>query len=351
MLILSGLGQREVKQQSSIKNQLFLLLTLIMETLHRKPVAASRGILNLRSGDFAGRDYGTVLSIINNAAAKQVESLHKHTPQSRKVTTRNLYQGLSDMRDFCRISENYPRDALEIILGRFQKADNKSSGANTFSRVAARLSEFPYFPKIVTDLDGTITATPTTYLENIPGSLVGESMLSELGREKFPEIFTAVWRDILIDAPEIFEAAGQFAPTRPGVDKFFRYVNYHGSDVTVLSANFYPFVKSVLRSLPPIPDSRVWAVTPNSIISTDKETVLYHLAQQNPDRPIFYFGDGASDIPALKASSVVAAYFALESSPFANALEREHILYFPYRTFEDNRVILAALLRIVYDTD
>jgi 2-hydroxy-3-keto-5-methylthiopentenyl-1-phosphate phosphatase len=120
-----------------------------------------------------------------------------------------------------------------------------------------------------------------------------------------------------------------------------------GIPITVISTNFTPFVEGVLNRLPkPAEGShRIHAVDRGNVLSTQKGHVIQTLAVENPNAAICYVGDGASDIPAIDASSVVAGYFALHGSSFERALKERNIPHLPFRTGHDIRAGLAASLR------
>ena len=226
-------------------------------------------------------------------------------------------------------------------------------------RVAARLAQYKSL-NVVMDYDNTITngskplsnlsgiiqANPLAHLETlIPGSVFAEPILKEKGRGKFAEVFANTWQLVIKDkiGYNLVRAAGNHVPLREGVNNFFAYAKKIGVDLTIVSANFEPFVMGGLDQIDEAEETQLIAVNDKSILSTAKGDVLLHLAQKNPSKAFVFVGDGASDLPALKANEFIACYFALEGSEFEKALKKENLPYFTYRDFNDITLKLHQL--------
>lgn len=287
-------------------------------------------------GDLEHRDFDTTLFVINRVAALYLKSSLQGEPDHIAQKTHLLEGQIDQFRAYEADFTHYPPEAGCIAERYIQ---NERGAEDMEARVAARLGNLD--PYLVTDLDGTITEDPTQYLDKIPGSRIGEPFLAQKGRDSFAEVHARVWQPLLRDAPTLFEKAGKHAPLRKGVDRFFQYANERELKQTVLSANFEPFVHNVITKIPTAEYVSIYAVTADSITSTDKGTMIRHLAKTDPKRAVIFIGDGSSDIPSLEAQEYVACYFALENSSFAKALKERNLPHFTYRDFDDIRLQLS----------
>lgn len=86
-----------------------------------------------------------------------------------------------------------------------------------------------------------------------------------------------------------------------------------------------------------------YAVDADNITSTDKGTLVRHLAKKGAERAVVYVGDGSSDFPALDAHELVACYFGLKDSKFADELAERGLTHFTYETSHDIRLKLEQL--------
>lgn len=303
---------------------------------------------HLGTGDFSRLTQEQAVSVINAGVAKTHEAL-RLPGNAERVRERVdiLNRGIVELQAYVADEAHYPDGAKKTIMDRFAQADEQTYGLGAFSRVRARIIQFPKKPGIVTDLDGTLTVLtdkdgPHSHLTQfIPGSSVAEPLLEQYGREVFPEVFATTWQPVLEQAPSIFRAAAEGVEFRPGVNQFFEDTKMKGIETLVLSANFRPFVEGVVGQIPEADGTPIVAVTANDLRATEKATVLNHFAKQDPDRPIIYIGDGSSDIGAI--TGVVAGYVALEGSKFAQELTERQVPFFSYRDFTDINDVLNRL--------
>ena len=301
----------------------------------------------LALGDFAGLDYDTILTIVNRAAEMSLKASLDNPSRETNRRVRDLKQQLMLVQDFVKDDSHYTEGAVQIIADRHQQADRATEGKPMIERIAKRVKG--HQRHFAADMDRTITEDDSTpnnrfgYLMSIPGSAVAEPTMARQGRETFIQVFAQVWQPILKQAPALFEQAGKNVPIRPGVNNCFGYLKNRGDAITILSANFEPFVHAVLDRIPNAENIPVFSVSHNNVVAVDKGTLLTHLAKRTPHQALFYAGDGSSDIPALEAAPLIAGFFALEGSSFEQALKEKGVPYLSYRDFNDITLQLAQI--------
>ncbi len=307
---------------------------------------------NVGLGDLASLPPDIRTQIINSVASMAFEKRTAMDELRIQTEAQKLRAELIEFKSYVRNPNNYPPQASETIRRLYLEADNRNLGNNMETRVGTRLVAFER-PHIVMDYDNTITdhnkpleklsgftsADPNDQLITlIPLSAIGEPLLKKIGRDNFAEAYATTWQFLLRDEKgrQAFRLNGENAPIREGVGRFLAYAkkDMH-AELTVVSANFEPFVMGGLDKIPEAEGINVFAVRENSIIPTAKGDLLAHLAQRDPKKALIYIGDGASDLPTLQAQDLVACYFALEGTEFENALKEEKLPHFAYRDFND----------------
>ncbi|MDP2637634.1 MAG: hypothetical protein Q8P26_01070 [Candidatus Levybacteria bacterium] len=293
-------------------------------------------------------------------ALKRITSENPLSHEAFLQEAKMLREQLKNFSLFVNSPENYPPQATEKIVSRYKKADLDSKDENNpIVKAALRLSQFTEPTTYIADYDGTVSdpqkpftksgtvdVDPENYLTAlIPGSSFAEQLLESHGREMFPEVFAATWQHVL-KSPQgsrLLEEAGSHIPLRDGLESFFSFVENSFSEFKILSANFEPIIIGGLRKTRANIDIHVHGIQQNNILSTDKGNALIHFAQQDPNKPIVYIGDGASDLPSIQAKDFAAFYFALEGGKFAEALRRQRVPHFTYNNFFN---IIHTLQRI-----
>lgn len=231
---------------------------------------------------------------------------------------------------------------MRRVQERNTREDIESIGKSNIERIAARIAAVNKV-RFLIDVDGTLTSNPNYYLwETIPWGAIAEPQIQKEGQEKMIEIYVKTKLPFLKDAGTMFKEAGQKSEEvkiRRGVNNFFAGVNGPNSEYQIVSANFLPFIQGVLEQVPNAKQAgiKIWSVTERNAIALEKESIIRHVAQSNPDRAVIYIGDGSTDLPALmpKAAELVAGYFALKDSVFEKELKERSIPYLPYEDFDD----------------
>jgi 2-hydroxy-3-keto-5-methylthiopentenyl-1-phosphate phosphatase len=226
---------------------------------------------------------------------------------------------------------------LDQIAANYREIDLTTTGQSWEERVKARTTLFNKAPHVVLDLDNTIT-DQTARKGNTDDLLLGSAICDPLigaDREYFPEVFAAVWKDLVRDFGDVFYEGGIKSPIREGVVDLFEFLKQNGIKTTILTTNFAPFVEGVISRLPYLDGLAVFSVNINSIVSTLKGELLQVLASRNPNRPLFFVGDGTSDKASLSAKSVVASFFALEGAGFQTTLTTNNTPHFTFRNGHD----------------
>lgn len=314
------------------------------------PPANTTGI-HLGTGDFSRLTPEEVVGVINNHATKTASERQK--PEHAHLTpgiVKDLEARMERVRSYVDNADNYPPGAKDIVRERHEAG--MALPAQTPLEMGKNIiSQFPEAQHaiIATDLDGTWTTFLGDYqdflIRYFPGSKMGEEYMDANGRERFAEAFATYWKPLLESAGPIFAAAASHVHIREGVEEFVCAAKEKGSDVAIISANFYPFVESIKDRVPGTEDVTIIAVTDNDVSATDKGSYIEHFAKENPDRPLVYIGDGASDLPALEngVDRYVALYGALKWSKFAEELQSRGLPHFVYEDFKE----VSAALREV----
>lgn len=255
---------------------------------------------------------------------------------------------VDEIRNFRQsIARKYDATIAHDILQKYQEADQKSLALNLDkdAKVKERVEKFNGI-QIISDFDGTMSTDPKEYLDRlIPGNALVDPYLEEYGREILPLMHVLAWQRALREDPEYFLEGGKRTPLRRGVNKFLQYAKEKNIPVTIVSTGFMPFLKGAMAQLPDSEQVKLIGVSAESIVSSDKGTVIADLAQGSLDRATIFIGDGSTDRPALDARDMIACYFALEDSGFAKQLEafnkqaREkgkfEVIYYTYNDFTD----------------
>lgn len=299
----------------------------------------SSPLQRLEVGEWQNRlaTHPLAVELQNMALETHIEAANG-VPDYVLTEARGLNSEIAAMRRELNIPE--ARKIADQIAARFILADIQTIGKTPEEKARTRLEQADGIHGAM-DVDGTLTVDPDSYLERlIPGSRPAEKMLKTHGREAFPLIFPLTWQHGLRTTPEDFRVGGLQAPLREGVNEFFQYAKDTDMTTSVVTANFDEFTSGILDQIDTAPENMdVWAISRDSIASTDKGAVVTTIAIKDPNKAVIYFGDGSSDLPALEAAPVVAVYFALKDSKFAKQLaelaEKGKVVYFEYETFYD----------------
>jgi 2-hydroxy-3-keto-5-methylthiopentenyl-1-phosphate phosphatase len=261
------------------------------------------------------------------------------------IETDRLVREIRDFRQS--IARKYNATIAHGILQKYKEADQKSLALNLDKdgKVKERVEKFNGI-QIISDFDGTMSTDPKEYLDRlIPGNALVDPYLEQYGREILPLMHVLAWQRALREDPEYFLEGGKRTPLRRGVNEFLQYAREKNIPVTIVSTGFMPFLKGAMTQLPDSEQVKLIGVSAESIVSSDKGTVIADLAQGSLDRATIFIGDGSTDRPALDARDMIACYFALEGSGFAKQLEafnkqarekgESKVIYYTYNDFTD----------------
>lgn len=297
------------------------------------------------TGDLVGKEHAQILTFINYCAQRSIQEIGKNGLENFSLDVKDkigfLEAGRNNFQEYVNNPENYELQAEEKIRARYQRVDEETQGLSYRDQFIARLNSGKGLI-YVTDLDGTVTFDPDEYLMQIPGSEHAELLLKEFGRENFVPVFAQVWQPILKDAPSIFRDAGKYVRPLEGTPELIHYLHKTNATVHIDSANFLPVVESFIDNhvKEMQGDIVLWAITPNSVISTDKGNVLKHIALSNPDYTVIHAGDSNSDEAAISAAPYLGGYLAREGLGFEQKLQENQALYLPFKTHYDTIGIL-----------
>lgn len=313
---------------------------MLTAEIHR-PNTQTYGLL----GDLGPLSPAMRTAILNRTPHVDQSPLMLTDTQQRHLDV--LTQELRQLKLYIAEPFHYPQGA-STLADTLRNADNPYLPPS--ERIRQRLSAFSGTPRVGCDLDDTLSKGSHHYIPtHLPGSDKAEPWLTALGRDEFARVFVTIWQPFLHQerGAAIYRENGKHIPLRPGVPELFAYWQQRGIDRTILSANFDPFVHGVLEQIgEDAKGTEVFAVTKNSILSTQKGDMLRHLAQLDPTRPFIYIGDGSSDLPAIEANSVIAGYMALEGGAFAQQLRHANI---PHLTFKTGYNIKEHFAKLIED--
>lgn len=224
---------------------------------------------------------------------------------------------------------------------------------------------------IFTDWDGTVTLQDSNdYLtENLgfgrPRRLeINDEILA--GVKSFKDGFSEMLRSIPTPFPECIDYLLAHVELDPGFRDFYTWCESRGIPVIVVSSGMTPIIKALLELF--IGEK---AVNNIQIISNDVEVFedgKWQIVYRDPDSgfghdksrsireylkangytaenmpPLFYCGDGVSDLSAAKETNLL---FAKHGKDLITYCRRENI---PYTEFEDFQDIFAKVKSIIDD--
>lgn len=234
---------------------------------------------------------------------------------------------------------------LEERHEKYKIADQLTQGKTNKERIEERMAQCGDEIELVFDLDNTITDHSKQKKQGmVDPNLLGSAVLDPYigtNREYFPEAYSAGWQELVDKYPEVFTEGGMMTKFRDGMPELLEALAKDPKiHVTILSTSFEPFVKEVLNKIPNSEKFSIISITKRNLLSSGKGDWLKSIAYKNPQRSVFYIGDGKSDIPTLEAQDAVTGYFALEGSTFEEALKNNNVLYLPYKSGDDLKPIL-----------
>lgn len=241
-----------------------------------------------------------------------------------------LREHTQDLTD--RITSPYAQEILGDRKRRIEEADKvaASLGASYRGIVELRTNQFPAHPVVMIDIDGTTTDPAkqaemgygrTKYVDPLfPGSgpfdsrVRGDSslriILHAAGFGKFIEEYT-----------DVFTEAGLYIPLRRGMKEFIEYANEIGARIIFVTTSVRPLVKSLISRIPGAESAEIYAIDPESTISTQKGDIVDLAATEHPDSPIQFVGDGESDNDVLGSHQLVVVQVLNQSSLHRKAVE------------------------------
>ncbi|RKP32929.1 hypothetical protein METBISCDRAFT_21191 [Metschnikowia bicuspidata] len=228
-------------------------------------------------------------------------------------------------------------------------------------------------PAIVfTDWDGTVTLQDSNdYLTENLG--FGRSRRLEIndeilnGKKSFKDGFSEMLKSIPTPFPECIDYLLKHVDLDPGFKEFYSWCVTKNIPVVVISSGMAPIIKALLGKLVGTDVVENIKIISNSvkiddvtgaweIVYKDSDTGFGHdksksireyLAKKgfSADHmpPVFYCGDGVSDVSAAKETKLL---FAKEGRDLIIHCKRENI---PYTTFSDFSEIFAKVKSIVED--
>ncbi|ODV80175.1 uncharacterized protein CANTADRAFT_21426 [Suhomyces tanzawaensis NRRL Y-17324] len=225
-------------------------------------------------------------------------------------------------------------------------------------------------PAIVfTDWDGTVTLQDSNdYLTDNLGfgkprrAQINQDILDE--KVSFRDGFREMLELIPTPFPECIQYLLEHVQLDPGFKEFYHWAAAKGIPVVVVSSGMKPIIYELLKSLVgaeaidnieiisnavTIDDaSGAWEIVykdPQSPFGHDKSNSIREYLQRNGYTselpPLFYCGDGVSDLSAAKETNLL---FAKHGKDLIKYCDRENIPYTEFNNFGD---ILAKITRII----
>lgn len=231
------------------------------------------------------------------------------------------------------------------------------------------MTRLPVPAIVFTDWDGTVTLQDSNdYLtENLgfgrPRRLeINDEILNET--KSFKDGFSEMLRSIPTPFPECIDYLLKHIELDPGFKEFFHWCDARGIPVIVVSSGMTPIIYALLEKLVgpdavrkidiisngvDVRDDGSWHIVykdPDTGFGHDKlRSIREYLAQHGYTAanmpPLFYCGDGVSDLSAAKETDLL---FAKHGRDLITYCRRENI---PYTEFNDFAEIFAKIESIV----
>jgi 2-hydroxy-3-keto-5-methylthiopentenyl-1-phosphate phosphatase len=269
--------------------------------------------------------------------------LHREI-QRQKLLNASLVNGNQDPKEAAK---------LERTKSLIRAADEQTKSLGPIEQARARFSMFEELHHLF-DLDNTLTkydgrTTHQMFRGIFPASEWAELMLKDHAPDRsiFIPLFVASWQPALRRDPDLFANAATKIPIRPGTNEYFGVLkaNPDKHKATILSGSFEPFVRRSLAQIPNADGFRVLSVPVDgpTITSIEKGVVIQNLVAADSEKGLVYYGDGESDIAALKAKDQIALFFALQGGSFHKACIEAGVLHIPFKDFNDVRQTMTAI--------
>ncbi len=241
-----------------------------------------------------------------------------------------------------RITSPYAQEILGDRKRRIEEADKvaASLGASYRGIVELRTNQFPDYPVVMIDIDGTTTDPAkqaqmgygrTEYVDPLfPGSGPFDSRVRGDGSLRI-FLHAAGFGKFIEEYTDVFTEAGLYIPLRRGMKEFIEYANEIGARIIFVTANVEPLVKRLISRIPGTESAEIYAIDSQSVISTQKGDIVNLVATQYPDSPIQYIGDGESDNDVLGSRQLVVVQ-PLNHSSLHRKAEEEGVVHV---TFND----------------
>lgn len=213
---------------------------------------------------------------------------------------------------------------------------------------------------VFTDWDGTVTLQDSNdaMTDNLGYGYERRRFLNKEileGRWTFRDAFADMLESIKTPFPECIDYLKKNVQLDPGFKTFYHWATARNIPIVVVSSGMTPIIRALLETLVgeeaanTIPivsndinfkDDGSWAIQfrDESDFGHDKSRAIRPYAQINAklaeaDKvPLFYCGDGVSDLSAAKETDLL---FAKEGRDLITYCERENIAYVEFKDFQD----------------
>lgn len=220
-------------------------------------------------------------------------------------------------------------------------------------------------PKMVvfTDWDGTVTLQDSNdYLTDNLGfgvekrAFINQQILD--GVTNFRDGFIEMLNSITVPFPECVEYLKQHVQLDPGFADFYNWAHANNIPVVVVSSGMKPIIQALLTKLVGeeavknieiiandvrINPDNSWDIVyrhPESGFGHDKSKSLRPYAQVPNRPPLFYCGDGVSDLSAARETDLL---FAKAGRDLVTYCQREKIPYVLFHSFKDIHEKIQAI--------
>ena len=220
-------------------------------------------------------------------------------------------------------------------------------------------------PKMVvfTDWDGTVTLQDSNdYLTDNLGfgvekrAFINQQILD--GVTNFRDGFIEMLNSITVPFPECVEYLKQHVQLDPGFADFYNWAHANNIPVVVVSSGMKPIIQALLTKLVGEEAVKILRLLPMTLESIqiihgisctdtltvgfghDKSKSLRPYAQVPNRPPLFYCGDGVSDLSAARETDLL---FAKAGRDLVTYCQREKIPYVLFHSFKDIHEKIQAI--------
>ena len=245
----------------------------------------------------------------------------------------------------------------ELYLNEHPRLLEKPEQAMLY-RAAFRLGASKNPSQFIFDIDNTMTVEDPNYSyydHLVPGTEFCDPHMAQHpeGREVFSSVYPRGWGQAQEQFPETFRSVGSQIKLRAHIDELLHELEKGEHPVKVLTAGMDPLAQGILAQLKKRHIiSEVRSIQIDNVNSNYKSLSLKDMAAKEMAAQgalTEFVGDGSSDKPAAQKDVPIAVRYALEGGGFQAELEKNGLVYIPFKHHRDIRDARQEIERIMSD--